>query len=47
MIEVRLVLLEGGVAEGALEVVMFDFVKAIHIELSHEAVDFVVAEVAW
>lgn len=31
--------------EGALERGMFDFVEAIHVELSDEAVDLVVAEV--
>ncbi len=33
------------VAECGLEVVVFDFVEAIHVELSHERVDFVVPEV--
>ena len=33
-------------AEGAFEVVMFDLVEAVHVELPDEAVDFVVAEVA-
>ncbi len=33
--------------EGAFEVVMFDLVEAIHVELPHETVNFVVAEVVW
>lgn len=33
------------VAEGAFEVVVFDFVEAVHVELPDEAVHFVVAEV--
>ena len=33
--------------KGAFEVIMFDFVKAIHVELSHETVDFVMSEVSW
>lgn len=33
------------VAEGAFEVVMFDLVEAVHVELPDEAVHFVVAEV--
>lgn len=32
-------------AEGAFEVVVFDFVEAVHVELPDEAVHFVVAEV--
>ena len=32
-------------AEGAFEVVMFDLVEAVHVELPDEAVHFVVAEV--
>ena len=32
--------------EGALEVVMFDLMEAIHIELPNETVDFIVAEEA-
>lgn len=31
-------------AEGAFEVVVFDFVEAVHVELPDEAVHFVVAE---
>lgn len=34
-------------SEGAFEVVMFYFVEAIHVELSHETVDFVMSEVSW
>ena len=34
------------VAEGAFEVVVFDLVEAVHVELPDEAVHFVVAEVA-
>jgi hypothetical protein len=37
--------LEGLVPEGALEAIMFDFMKAVHVELPDEAVDFVVAEI--
>lgn len=33
------------VTEGAFEVVMFDLVEAVHVELPDEAVHFVVAEV--
>lgn len=32
-------------AEGAFEVIVFDFVEAVHVELPDEAVHFVVAEV--
>ena len=32
-------------AEGGLEAVVFDFVEAVHVELPHEAVELVVAEV--
>ena len=32
--------------EGALEVVMFHLMKAIHVELPHKAVDLLVPEVA-
>lgn len=31
--------------EGAFEVVMFDFMEAIHVELPYEAVHFIVPEV--
>lgn len=33
--------------ECAFEVVVFDFMKAIHVELSHKAINFVVPEVFW
>jgi len=34
-------------SKGAFEVVMFDFVEAIHVELSNETVHFVMPEVSW
>lgn len=34
-------------SKGAFEVVVFDFVKAVHVELSHKTVDFVMSEVSW
>ena len=43
---VLFVSLEKLVFESAFEAVMFDFVEAIHVELSDEAVHFVVTEVA-
>jgi len=39
------ILLEELMAEGAFEVVVFDFVEAVHVELADEAVHFVVPEV--
>ena len=45
MVGVRLGSSEVWVAEGALEVVVFDFVEAIHIELPHKTVHLVVSEV--
>ena len=31
----------------AFEVVMFDFMKTIHVKLSDETIDFIVTEEAW
>ena len=33
--------------ECAFEVVMFDLMEAIHVELPYEAIDFIVPEVPW
>lgn len=33
--------------EGTLEVVMFDLVETVHVELPHKTVDFVMSEVSW
>ena len=46
IVGVRLGSSEVWVAEGALEVVMFDFVEAIHIQLPHKTIHLVVSEVS-
>ncbi len=40
------VLLEHGVLECAFEMVVFRFVKSVHVELSNKTVNFIVSEVS-
>jgi hypothetical protein len=41
------IFLEEFMLEGAFEIVMFNFMKAIHIELPDETIHFVVSEISW